>query len=304
MRKNLHIILASFIFSILLWGSISLSNDYYATVSIPVKLVNFPVGYTSGSKIPRDISVKLKGEGWKLVSVNLGAKPEYNVSVKPDSGKQMVNLYNYLVENQWLSSDIEVIDISPDTLSFVVEKVISKKVKIVPNLDLSFKIGYGNATEAKIFPDSTMVFGPATKIKELKEIKTEKIKFTSLDEKKDISVSLMPATGISYADNNIQVHLNVQKIVEKDFSDLLVEVFDVPRDRNVVLLPNKVTVGIRGGIDILGRLDKEKLEAYLNYRDVVLDTLGSVKPIIKQPVNTTLLYVKPERLRYVIKKFN
>ncbi|MBZ0199786.1 MAG: hypothetical protein K8H86_07960, partial [Ignavibacteriaceae bacterium] len=114
MRKNLHIILAAFTFSILLWGSISLSNDYYATIDLPVKLVNFPVGYTSGTKIPHDISVKLKGEGWKLASVNLGSKPEYNVSVKPDSGKQTVNLYNYLVENQWLSSDIEVINITPD----------------------------------------------------------------------------------------------------------------------------------------------------------------------------------------------
>ena len=121
MKKNLHIIILSVIFSAILWISISLSNDYYATVNVPLKLINFPTGYSTASSLPEDISVKLKGKGWKLLGVNLSAKSDYTISVE-DSGRINVNLYNFLGENQWLSSDIEVIDITPDTLSFVVEK--------------------------------------------------------------------------------------------------------------------------------------------------------------------------------------
>src|SRR5512146_1131847 len=120
MKKNLHIIVLSVIFSVILWISISLSNDYYATVNVPVKLVNFPAGYSTASSIPDQISVKLKGKGWKLLGVNLSAKSDYSISVE-DSGRINVNLYNFLGENQWLSTDVEVIDITPDSLSFYVE---------------------------------------------------------------------------------------------------------------------------------------------------------------------------------------
>ncbi len=136
MKKNLHIIIISIIFSIILWVSISLSNDYYATFKIPLKLVNFPEGYTIGSKIPDDISVKLKGEGWKLAALKLGRETDYVVATGKETGKRFINLYNYLVDNQWLSSDIEVIDISPDTLSYEVEKIASTRAEMVPNLKL------------------------------------------------------------------------------------------------------------------------------------------------------------------------
>lgn len=304
MRKNLHIIAAAFIFSVLLWGSISLSNDYYATVEIPLRLVNFPDGYTSGTRVPEKLSVKLKGEGWKLVTVNLGSNPEFNVSVGNDSGRKFINLYNYLVENQWLSSDIEVIDISPDTVSFFVEKVISKRVKIIPELNIEFKPGYGLAREVKLMPDTTTVFGPQSILKNLNEIRTEQLKLEKVDEKVQEVVSINELPGMSYADRSVNIILDVQKIVDREFSDLNIKIDDVPRDRNVVLLPNKITIGVRGGIDILGKLKEDDFEAHLNYRDIVLDTLGSVKPVVQMPDNTRLLYLKPERLRYVIKKFN
>jgi hypothetical protein len=35
----------------------------------------------------------------------------------------------------------------------------------------------------------------------------------------------------------------------------------------------------------------------------VIDTLGSVIPRLSYPENTQLIFTKPERLRYVIKKF-
>ncbi len=83
----------------------------------------------------------------------------------------------------------------------------------------------------------------------------------------------------------------------------LVVFLDVPPDRDVILLPNKISCNVRGGIDILGKLEKDQFRAFVFYRDVVLDTLGNVIPHIEHPVNTTLKYIKPERLRYIIKKF-
>ena len=303
-KKNLHIIIISIIFSIILWVSISLSNDYYATFKIPLKLVNFPEGYTIGSKIPDYISVKLKGEGWKLAVLKLGRETNYVVTAGKETGKRFINLYNYLVDNQWLSSDIEVIDISPDTLSYDVEKIASTNAEIIPNINLNFKPGFGLATPMTIKPETTIVFGPVSKIKNLRAVTTEKLSLNNLDDKVDEKVPLEKIPEMSFSSSNVNVILDVQKIVDKNFDNLDVKIIDVPSDRNVVLLPNKISVGLRGGVDVLAKLDNSQISASVNYREVVLDTLGSVAPKISLPGNTSLIYIKPERLRYIIKKFN
>jgi YbbR domain-containing protein len=303
-RKNIHIIIISLFFSFLLWGSISLSKDYYITVDVPLKVINFPDGYSSSTKLPQNISAKIRGNGWKLVAVNLGAETEYVISAGNDTGRKYINLYNSLSENQWLSSDMEVLDLNPDTLSLYIEKVIDKKVKIEPSLNLNYKPGYSLATDVGIYPDSAVVTGPVSYLNEISSVPTQEIRLLDLDSKITEQVSLADLPGLSYNVNNVTVTLDVQKIVDKNFDNLLVSVIDIPGDREVVLLPNRISVGVRGGINILGKLNEEEIKIYVYYRDVVLDTLGSVAPNVEIPANTSLIYTKPERLRYIIKKFN
>jgi len=269
-----------------------------------LRLINYPEGYTIGSHVPESVSFKLKGEGWKLAALKLGRETDYVVSAGKEPGKRLVNLYNYLTDNQWLSSDVEVIDISPDTLSFNVEKIASTHAEIIPDLNLNFKPGFGLATEMVIKPESTIVFGPSSKVRNLRAIPTEKLSLNNLDDKVEEKVPLINIPGMNYSNSNVNIILNVQKIVDKNFDNLPVEIIDVPSDRNVVLLPNNISVGLRGGVDVLAKLDNSQLKAYINYRDIVLDTLGSITPKIDLPDNTSLVYIKPERLRYIIKKFN
>lgn len=303
MKKNIHIIVISLLFSIILWGSISLSKDYYITVYFPVKIVNFHEGYTSGTKLPAKISAKIKGTGWKLLSLSLGSESEYLVSAGGDTGKKYINLYNSLSENQWLASDMEVINLSPDTLSIRVEKVGRKKVKIEPDLVLNFKEGYGLADDISISPESTYVSGPVSYLKKLTTVSTEKKVLSNLDSKIVDHVSLENMRGMSYTQNLVTINLDVQKIVDKNFDNIPVSVLDLPSDREVVLLPNRISIGVHGGVNILGKLNEDQLKAYVYYRNVVLDTVGSVVPQIDVPENMSIMYVKPDRLRYIIKKY-
>ena len=108
---------------------------------------------------------------------------------------------------------------------------------------------------------------------------------------------------MTYKNETVTVTIDVQRIVEKNFDSLLVHVVDIPKDRNVVLLPNRVNISVRGGIDFLGKIDTSQFNAFVNYRDVVMDTVGSIVPHIDMPENTSLIFIKPEHLRYIIKKF-
>jgi len=304
MKKNLHIIIISFLFSAILWGSISLSNDYYTTFRIPLKLVDFQKGLTSGTKLPKYVNIKVKGRGWKLISAKMGSESEYVVTANGDTGKKYINLYDYLSDNPGLSSGLEVIDISPDTLSFKIEKLTYKKLKVEPDVDLEFREGYGLATNYVVDPDSIIVNGPVSILNNMDNIPTQKLELKGVNDRVEQQVNLKKLPGMKYSDNNVTLNFDVQRIVDKSIDDVTVDVLNVPKDREVVLLPNKITINVSGGIDILGKLTVDQFKAYVNYRDVVLDTVGGIVPKIESPRNVTIKFIKPDLLRYIIKKFN
>ena len=303
MKKKIPLIIISIAFSVIIWGTISLSEEYYANVNVPLRVVDFPIGYTIGNKIPENITIKLRGIGWKLFSVNIGKDVTYNISVNEDSGFKQIRLMDHLTDNRWMLSELDIIDIVPNSLSFSIERRIHKKLPIVADLSLDFKAGYGLAKQIVIEPDSVVIDGPQSVVNSLTEIKTKAIKLSSLDRFTIKNIDFINLPGTSFGTRFVSVNFDIQRIVDKQFDDIDVEVLDVPPDRDVILLPNKISCNVRGGIDILGKLEKDQFRAFVFYRDVVLDTLGNVIPHIEHPVNTTLKYIKPERLRYIIKKF-
>lgn len=294
----------SVFFSIIIWGSISLSSDYYAVIEVPLKLVNIPKGLSSGSAMPDKILIKIKSKGWKLISMNVTSPSEFVVPMSADSGFRMVNLNNYLSENNWLSEDMMVMDIIPDTISFYIESIITKKLPVESNLNLTFKAGYGLASEIKFIPDTVMVTGPKSILKKMKSIATERKSYNNLSEKIVERIEVKKRRGFSYSEDNLLMSLDVQAIVDKSFQEIPVKVLNVPPDRDVVLIPNSVTISVLGGIEVLGKLSEYDFSAAIEYSEVVSDSTGSVAPEIDFPDNTQLIYIKPERLRYVITKFN
>jgi YbbR domain-containing protein len=303
MKKNIFIIIVSLIFSILLWVSLSLSNEYYSTINVYLKIIDLPDGYTTASNLPAKIAIKMKGKGWKLAVERIGSISDFIISAKYDSGRIVTNLYNSLSDNRWITNEMEVININPDTISFKVEKILSKKMKILSSIQLNFKAGYGLAEPIYIYPESTLVYGPWSVLKNMTSVSTEVVSFNKLDSRINSQISLINKQGLSFDITSASVYLNVQKIVGMDFYDLPITINDVPKDREVVILPNKLSIGVRGGIDILGKISSDQFKISINYRNIVLDTLGSVQPNIELPQNVTLIYSKPERLRYIIKKY-
>ena len=304
MPKNLLIIALSVLFSVVLWVFVSLSNDFSTSIDLPIKFFNVPEGFTPNSLSSNQVKVKVRGSGWNILTTLLTSKNEYYVDAsKNPQKKNSLELKTFTPENPWLTSKLQVLEVKPDTISFSFDKIGYAKLKVVPILNLEFKSGYGLASDVIVNPDSVLVSGPIQLVNSLKEIETENLELKNASEKieKEVNLKLLP--GLTIDETFAKVTLDVQRIVEHSYDGIVVRVTDIPNDRDVVLLPNKITVQLRGGIDILGKLDKEVILASIPYRDVVLDTLRYVKPIITFPKNTTLVSVKPERLSYVIKKF-
>jgi len=303
MKKNLHIVILSVLFSIIIWVSITLSNDYYTNLRLPIKITNLPAGYAVGSELPEDISLKLKAKGWKLLGLHLSGDLVYSISGIKDIGKVNFRLINSLTDNAWIASDIQVIDVYPGNLNVYIDKVTTKKVPVKPDISLKFKEGFGLASDMLLLPDSITITGAKRILDGIDSVSTGTFTTGKLDHQKSYSLDILKQPGVEYSPDQVQFVVDVQKIVEKEISDISVEIVNVPYDRSVLLMPDRVTLGLRGGINVLGKVKPENIYATVKYSEVVLDTLGSIAPKISVPENTVLIYVKPERLKYIIKKF-
>lgn len=303
MKKNLHIIIISSIFSVVIWVSISLSNEFFTTIRVPISIVNVPSGFGVASQLPENINIRVKGRGWKLFGLNFTGENEYLVSVDNNIGKQAVKLSNSILENPWLGSDLQLMDFSPSTIELEIEKQITAKIKVTPSIEFDFRTGYGLASPLTVMPDSVTITGAESLVKNIKSVLTEHIVLKGLEEKTSEYIPLTIERQLKSNVNVVRLNLDIQKIVDKEFNSIEVNVIGLPSDRDLVLLPNKVDVSLRGGIDFLSKFNNENINLFVNYSEILSDTSGSIVPQYIIPINTELLYIKPNRIRYIIKKY-
>jgi YbbR domain-containing protein len=280
-----------------------LSDQFYSNRDYDVKVINQPSGYTCGVLNPEKITLKLRAKGWQLLTIALGSQNEYLISADNDSGLITIDPMKEIDENNWLAAGVSVSEISPREISVSVEKIKFKRLKIEAESDITFSDGYGLASPIKVYPDSVLVSGPSSIINEISTIKTKPVKFSSADKKVKLITEIMEPKGFSLEQSKVELTFDIQRIVQNTFKDIKVSINGLPNDRNVVLIPNSIDCNLKGGINILGKINPNEIIATIDYRDIVYDTLGSVQPSILIPQNTELVFSKPARLNYVIKKF-
>ncbi len=303
MKNKIIIIIASILFSILIWGSITLSDQFFSSMDMDIKVVNQPTGYSCGFVDPETVSLKIKAKGWQLLSLRLGGENQFLISADNDSGLMSKDPFNQLNENTWISSGINIIEISPRKITYDVEKIKVKKVKIIPEVKLDFSNDYGLATPIKVFPDSVLVAGPKSIMDTLSFVKTNLLELTSLDSPTKVIAEIKEVRGFQFERKSVELNLDVQRIVEKVFTDIKVVINDIPKDRHIVLIPNTLECSLRGGISILGKINSDQITASVFYSQIVYDTTGTIMPRLIIPENTQLVFTKPARLNYIIKKF-
>jgi hypothetical protein len=102
--------------------------------------------------------------------------------------------------------------------------------------------------------------------------------------------------------DRIRVFIPVEQLADVRFSDVAVEVENVPSGRDVLLARAHVDVYVRGGVQTLSTLRSEDFKATIQYADLVADTTGTIRPRLQIPAGTVLLRMEPPGIEYTIRK--
>ena len=106
---------------------------------------------------------------------------------------------------------------------------------------------------------------------------------------------------INYTQKTVTVTYNVQLSADKEFDNIIVSLLNVPKDKEVLVVPPKIKMVLRGGVDDLSSIGTDDLTATIDYRSIEKDSTGYVIPDIRLPLNMNLLKFEPEKFQYIIK---
>jgi len=303
MKKNLKILLFSCIFALALWLYINLNLSYSLDLSIPVEIQSAKSQALS-EEIPASIDVTVKGKGWDLLNLLISKNLKYSLDISRLKKDSRIITEQFVNERLNLQPNVSVLKITPDTININFDKVSDKFVPVKNNIIVNLKDGYSIVGNPILNPDSVRIQGSSALINKIKFIPTETKIFNNINSNLsgiiNIKDTLVNITKI--APKEINFTYNIQLSAEKNFDDVDVVVSNIPEDKEVLLIPPKVNLSLRGGVEQLSQIGLSDIIVKVEFNKIESDILGYIVPEVIIPVETSLLKIEPQKLQYIIKK--
>lgn len=174
---NIGLSLASLFLACVVWFVVSAPRRERLSerkIAVPLSLVGMSSRFVITTPVPETVSVRLRGRTSELRSLS-----SQNIEVPVDiawaqPGEAKITLRPQAVS---VPADVEVVSIEPNHIQFRVEAIRQRAVTIRPFLIGSVPTGY-IAGDPSATPDRALVAGPASQIRDLTEVTTERIIMT------------------------------------------------------------------------------------------------------------------------------
>lgn len=304
MRFKYHIFAASFIVSLILWISLNLNLSYEIERTVPVRVnVNRP--FAVANELPLELDVKIKGRGWTLLRLFTSFNLNFNYDVYVTKNEQITILTKqYLNDNSASGQNLTVTYVKPESLFVKIGRYEEKYVKVIPRVYVDCKDGYQTVGYPAAEPDSIKIGGASQILDSLKYVYTRDLIYKNAGSPINDEVALTDSLSniVWRSVDKVILTINVELKADKELHNVEVRVSNVPADKDVLLIPQTITLNIKGGVNQLANIDNTKIIAGVDYNDLLRDTTGAVNPVFTLPEGVIVLHSKPDKIQYVIKK--
>jgi YbbR domain-containing protein len=303
MRRNIFILINTFIFSVLIWAYVNLNLTYTIESSLPLQIKS---GKSQGisNEIPDNLDVVFKGKGWGLMKILISKNLVYYLDLTAFKKDTKIDLMQGVTDIINLPSDVYVMSINPSVIDVSFDNTITRMIKVKNNTSVQTKDGYTVIGGVKITPDSVRVSGASSIIMKIKFVQTENIVFKDVNANISKDVKLIDSLGnqVKIDPTVVNVSYKLELSAEKTFEDIDVNVYGVPIDKDVLIVPPKISISLRGGVEELSKLTPKDIKIGINFKQIESDEQGEVEPTIELSDIFTLIKVEPQRFQYIIKK--
>jgi hypothetical protein len=287
-----------------MWVSINMGYEYTVVKQIPVVLDNMKEGQVLKYPVPKYMTVRFRGTGWLLAGIYLSSNMKYYIDVSSITKRDYIITSRDLPEHVKLPASIQTEDAKPDSLVLALDEYREKRVPVVPRLTVDYRDGYSQIGSASVQPESVVISGAANLIDSINEWQLVHQKFEDqhgpideeipLEEPSTFSIELNPPSA--------RLRMDIEHVAERTIQGVPVTAMAVPPSREVIFIPPKMDIIVRGGIDQLGKLTTGDFQATVEFPLLVQDSSGVIEPTLSAPREIKVIRKTPERFQFVIRK--
>jgi hypothetical protein len=301
------------ILSFTLWYLNYLENDIEASISYPVRYINPPKDRVLNKGLPDKLDIDLKGPGYSILKLKLsGNRAPVVVDLSKISYRRLPGSKPqsfYLITSGLIRSfttqlraDCEISTVKPDTIFFIFDRIVTKKVPVRPSLDISTERQYFIKGEVTADPDSVSVTGPRQVVDTIPDVKTRKRKFRGLNEAVIRSVPLTLSKDYILSEKRVTVNIPVEQYTEAEIS-VPVKVINIPDSIDIKIFPDAVTVKCLVALSDYKKLGEAPFDVVLDIKKTSFK--GSSKlalEVVNIPPYITSLRFSPKMVDFIIEK--
>jgi YbbR domain-containing protein len=303
-ERKFPIILFSLIFAFLVWISINLGNQFQTIIDVPVRIENLRQDLSIALPLPNTVHFKVRGTGWQLLNTLISPNLSYVIDFTAIPKNDLVITAKELNEHVNFANNINIIETFPETIVVRLDDKVTKKVPIIGIVNASFREGFGIVGTIKTNPDSVVLTGARSLLSKIRDWRTETILLNDINIPISLNTTLKDSLQfeISRSISNTLINFDVQPIAEKTINEIPIEIVQIPDKRNVLLIPPKISIIIRSGVNNIANLSEKNFYVFVDYKSILLDTSGMIQPTIVGPDNVKIVQQNPEKIQYVVRK--
>lgn len=273
--KDIAIFTMSLLLAFSIWFIHGLSITYTELIRLPVIAEADIDGHAARSSAPVTILARCRTSGFEIIRLkNISEKKPLIIRFASFDLHNSKEDVFYIVPNdlnrygQAIFGDKSVPEaFLSDTLFFRFPFENSKKVPLRAVCRIGFKPQYMSAGGLKLRPDSVLVYGEPSHLKEISNVSTEAFSLEDLEMSAHGTVRLEKIKGVRISAEKAEYSVDVSRFVEIKAS-MPINVRNVPKGHSLIVYPSIASVRLRCAFPVsMNPLDK--ISFYVDYKDFI-----------------------------------
>lgn len=288
----------------LLWLIIKLSANYTVTEPLTINIKDAPADLVVINET-QEIKVTLSTRGFKLLNYYFKPQSKRKVDISLEEvplHKDSESTYSfnssYAKEKiaKHLAIETSHVSFDENRILMNMEQLDSVKVKLIPNIDLTYEKQYNRRGKIEVTPDSLMIYGPQNLIKNIDNIYTENVSLKDIDSNIDIDIPVHINEMINCTHNKVNVKINVEK-----YTEAVVNVkIKNNSDKKLRLFPDKVSIKYMVYLSDYNLINENMFNVSIDTADISNENSYLPVYLIDYPNNTRITGIEPKEVEYII----
>lgn len=308
-KGNTLIFIICLFIAALFWLLIKLSDDYSENIEFRVEYYNIPAKERLTEIIDSTLRIKVSTNGFNMLKFNNNDANKLIVDLN-ECELNETSKNTYFINTRGLQRQIsenysipeENIQLLMQRLSFKLEKLKSKKIKVETNVGLEFASQFQLYSDLQVYPNSITVYGPANIIDTLNTIFTQAKKIQAIDSDINELLSLVnPSPALlNLAVDKVKVTAKVEKFTELSL-EIPIDISKTPYKLKV--FPPQVKVFFKVAVSDFSKVSKNDFKVAPDFSSVNLLKVNKLHLLLKSSspwVNSTR--IQPNEVEFLILK--